>query len=344
MAAAGNISLELVHPRLFDVACDMSLADDISRHSQRDAGRLSFDRRFAPSAHSEAVAAETGKRNVAVHSLLVVPQVQTVVRECVVGFRAQEVFDLETNGEAVGRSAGPDQGIDHLVRSFKILVRQQRGDKEPVAVIAESALALPVGRKQICRTQVEASEIADRVVVFGPVQARDRDRSRMPELAPIKVVDRIVDPLDQHLALFHARLRIRRRHLVLAQDPQRAKPDWTGAHDRRMVREVGKDDPGGAEFRAVATSAVRFEQRPDFALERILKALVRGRCGESNRETQEQTAMQQTCHCKTLRLLGIGIPVDQPAGGRAFLHGADPSSARIRRPLWRLAQRAFRYS
>ena len=271
MATAGNVRFEFVDGGRLRFSGDMRLAHHAPAHAQRDARQFTRDGRLAPRPDSEAIAPEPGKCDVAVDRLLVVAQVEAVRSELVICLGAQEILDLQANAQRVLLGPSGDQLLHDETRRLQVLLGQDRGHEEPVPVIAKPALPLPVCGKRVARTQVKPGQVANRVVVLVPIKARDRDRSRLAVLAPIQIIDGIVDPGHHPPALSNRGLRPVRRHFVLAQHAQCTKPKGTGANDRAVIVKDAEVDLGRLQLRAVATEAVGGEQGLDLVRERLVQ-------------------------------------------------------------------------
>ncbi len=110
-----------------------------------------------------------------------------------------------------------DRGAHHTFDCIQILLEQHRRHRQRIADVVESISALVVG-KVVGRPDVDAQQIAHRVVVLGAVEAAGRDASRirlgraiLPSELAFKIVRNCL-----HFRRWRLR-RTRRRHLARLQ-------------------------------------------------------------------------------------------------------------------------------
>ena len=153
----------------------------------------------------------------------------------------------------VGRDGGADGGDAHgetadSARRRKVPRHQVRRDREHVAVVVEAVLVGVVGRQQLGDVDVYREQVADRGVIFGPVQAVERLAAAGVGTGQGHRVDGRLQPGGDGAVRFLGRSRVpRRRHRPCAQLDDDLLPGLgVGADVREIVRvegQIGRAQP-----------------------------------------------------------------------------------------------------
>ena len=164
-----------------------------------------------------------------------------------------------------------DRLLRRPLRGGEILFHQQRGQGEDLALVVEP-VAHVVGGKGVAERQVHAQQVADGVVVLGPVEPADRDAAGVVVDVAVHLVQDAIDPIHRGGSVRRGRLiGLRRRHRSHADDRENPLP----------LLPVGPQVVRGTDgrdvnlrfriLRAVAVAAVGRQKRPDGVVERSLR-------------------------------------------------------------------------
>ena len=149
----------------------------------------------------------------------------------------------------------------------QVPLHQHRRHREHVADVVEP-VARVVLRKVVGRTEVDAEQIADGVVVFGAVQPPDRHPARIGHGRPVNALEFEVDPARHGGQRVGMRSRIVfRRHLAGADLGERLLPQVRVARDRVHRLKRREVQPAALATVVVARKAGVFEKRLDGRLE-----------------------------------------------------------------------------
>ena len=156
-----------------------------------------------------------------------------------------------------------NRGPRNPIRRCHVFFHQQRRERENVADVVEAVPGV-VGGKVVGSTKVDAQKVADRIVVFGAVEAAGGDAARVGCEVLFRHPQMPLNPIDDRSDGCRVRTRnARRRHL----SPAKLFPNFlkyvSALQRRRGIGEHVQSEPLHLEFFAVAGKTVRFQERPD---------------------------------------------------------------------------------
>ncbi len=172
----------------------------------------------------------------------------------------------EVDGPALGQLGG-DRLVQHVLRRRQVLLQQHRRERKHVADVVETVAGI-VGRKVVGRLEIDADQIADRIVVFGAVEPVDGDGARI-RVVRVEMEKFVLDPAADGVALGLRRLQIGviRRHLLGVDPLHHRFPDLGVVVHRPDVLIAVERHVALVLAVAVALVAVLLEERPDVGLE-----------------------------------------------------------------------------
>ena len=238
---------------------------------------------------------------------------------------------LEADQRRLEVAGPPERGSGHPLRGRHVLLHQHRRQRQDVGDVVE-AVAGVVLREVVGGAERHAQQIADGVVVLGPVQAPDGHASGIRPGQTIGPLELVLDPAGDGRDLRLVRpAQGRRRHLAGAHlhhglFPGRRVTDDGGRRLERLEVDVGVLEAG-----AVAQVAVPGQERLDHGLERGgLRRWRRGPGGRAGRDRGEQRHQDQRTHRTPPGRLRGGQSSDwiHVSGGRVRLsRGLRPARA-----------------
>ena len=176
---------------------------------------------------------------------------------------------LQADVLGLGRLGDDDGLFQDRLGGGQVLLEEQRRRGEHVADVVE-AVADVVGGEIGGGLEIDADQVADRVVVFGPVEAADGDAADVGRFRAIEIGQDAFDRLDDR---FDARRRAAawrsdRRHFAGAEHVQDVVPDFAVLLDREIVGVLVERQVGlvFAVLLAVAVEAVGLEEGEDVLL------------------------------------------------------------------------------
>ncbi len=191
---------------------------------------------------------------------------------------AGRLLVLERHGHDALAGGGVGERLVHdLLGRSEVLLHQQRRQRQHVADVVE-AVADVVGGEVVGGVEVDAEEVADGVVVLGPVEPPQGDPAGVLLAGAVGLEDDGVEPGVERLHLRGAGPRpVGRRHVASAQGVGHLLPRQPALEHRRLIR-VGVQVQAAARPGAlVAADAVARHQRGDVLL--VIGGTIGGRRG-----------------------------------------------------------------
>jgi hypothetical protein len=149
----------------------------------------------------------------------------------------------------------------------QVLFEQERRGREHIADVVES-IADVVRRKIVGRSEVDSHEVANRVVVFGPVEPAKRHPADIG-LAAIDGRENSFDAVGQAIDLIGRGTRpLLRRHLARADHVHHVFPQLAVPLQLFKLGELIERELGFVLLGRVAVETVRFEDRQNLVAEK----------------------------------------------------------------------------
>ena len=166
---------------------------------------------------------------------------------------------------------------DDLLRGDHVLLEQHRRQRQHVGDVVEAIPGI-VLREVVGGTHVDAEEIADGVVVFGPIEAARGDAARVGRRDALEPVEFLLDPACDRLDVLRVGpLLVLRRHLAGPELEQHVL-DVVDVHANRVgAVETLEVHPALLPAIVVAVGAVLLEEGLDDGVERGAIGLPVGR-------------------------------------------------------------------
>jgi len=153
--------------------------------------------------------------------------------------------------------------LQRVIRRIKELLRQCRRDEESITIIRETREARTVIEQQFSRLEVDAEEVAQRVVVFGFRQPRQRDVLDALLLTPIDGIETFAQKHHDGFALRGGWKRLLGRHFFFLDLLEHRLPQLELFHDILRRAEVRQIDIAFLFVGVVAVEAVFLEKGAD---------------------------------------------------------------------------------
>ena len=169
----------------------------------------------------------------------------------------------------LGRVADDDGPVEDRLGGGQVLLQEQRRQRQDVADVVEAVTDVVVGEVG-GGLEVDADEVADRVVVLGPVEPADRDAAVVARPGAVALVEHVVDGLGRQLGLGGGRPRPTLglgRHLAGPDHLDDVFPDLAILHDRLLVLILVERQVAFTLAAAVAGVAMLGQEGNDVLLE-----------------------------------------------------------------------------
>ena len=165
--------------------------------------------------------------------------------------------------------ADDDGPVEDRLGGGQVLLQQQRRERQHVADVVEPVTDVIVG--EVGRgLEVDADEIADRVVILGPVEPADRDAAVIARPGAVAPAEHVVDRPGRQLGFRGAWPRPTLRlgwHLARPDHLDDVFPDFAVLHQRLLVVILVEHQVAFTLAAAVAGVAMLGQERNDILVE-----------------------------------------------------------------------------
>ncbi len=207
--------------------------------------------------------------------------VEVVVKVRQLALGADEIGAGAVGGDRIGAERDAVRVTHHgvagnLPGGLEVFLHHHRRHRHALGVVVETLPAHAVAGEVASGVEIHAGEIADGVVVLGPVQAAQGRLARVLDGVVVEFIDRPPDPGDKlvDLALGHPGFLVLRRHDARLDLVDDAEPLLQMDQDILLGAVVVEVQAALAFLAGVAVVAVFLEDRLDFT-ETLLKSGVK---------------------------------------------------------------------